>query len=66
MLKFGKNNEVINEESVRAILAGIRHGKNDERSMEELEGLARADGVEVLGIIVQSPEKINTATLIGS
>lgn len=66
MLKFGKNNEVINEESIRAILAGIRHGKNDERSMEELEGLARADGVEVLGIIVQSPEKINTATLIGS
>ena len=40
MLKFGSDNEIITEEKCRAILVGVRHGKNDERSMEELEGLA--------------------------
>lgn len=66
MLKFGTENEIITEEKCRAILVGVRHGRNDERSMEELEGLAEADGVEVLGVVLQSLVKINTATLIGS
>lgn len=66
MLKFGSDNEIITEEKCRAILVGVRHGKNDERSMEELEGLAGADGVEVLGVVLQQLPKINTATLIGS
>ena len=33
--------------------------------MEELEGLAGADNIEVIGILVQSLERPNTATLIG-
>ena len=65
MLKFGNDNEIIREEECRAILVGLRRGRDDERSMEELEGLAEADGITVLGTVLQSPEKINTATLIG-
>ena len=65
MLKFGEDNEIINEEICRAILVGVRHGKDDEKSMEELEGLAQADDVFVVGSVLQSLPKINTATLIG-
>ena len=65
MLKFGNDNEIIREEECRAILVGLRRGRDDERSMEELEGLAEADDITVLGVVLQSPEKINTATLIG-
>ena len=65
MLKFGNDNKIIREEECRAILVGLRRGRDDERSMEELEGLAEADGITVLGTVLQSPEKINTATLIG-
>lgn len=69
MLRFGDDNEIINEEICRAILVGVRQGrdheKSAEQSMEELEGLAEADDVFVVGSILQSLSKINTATLIG-
>lgn len=67
MVKFNENNEIIKEE-YRAILAGLQRSETNEEmsySMEELEGLASAAGAAVLGNLVQSLEKPNTATLIG-
>lgn len=67
MVKFNENNEIIKEE-YRVILAGLQRSETNEEmsySMEELEGLASAAGAAVLGNLVQSLEKPNTATLIG-
>ena len=64
MLKFNENNEITKEE-YRAILVGIRLDDDISYSIDELEGLAEADGIEVLGRAVQSLERPNTATLIG-
>ncbi len=65
MVRFNENNEVIKDEKYSAILAGVQLKEDISYFMEELEGLAEADGIEVLGCIVQSLEKPNTATLIG-
>lgn len=65
MLRFNDENQVIKEDSYRAILVGIQTDQDVSYSMEELEGLAEAAGAEVLGQIVQNMEKPNTATLIG-
>lgn len=65
MVRFNENNEIIRDDEYRAILAGIQLNEDISRSMDELEGLAEADGVEVVGRVVQSLEKPNTATLIG-
>ena len=65
MLRFNENNEVIRDEEYRAILVGIQLKEDISYSMEELEGLAGADNIEVIGILVQSLERPNTATLIG-
>ncbi len=65
MLKFNENNEVIREEEYKAILVGVSLGEDISYSMEELKGLAEADNIEVLGMMVQNLEKKNTATLIG-
>lgn len=64
MVRFNENNEIITEE-YRAILVGLQLKEDISYSMDELEGLAQADGVEVIGRIIQSVEKPNTATLIG-
>lgn len=64
MLRFNDKNEIVGEE-YRAVIVGIRTGDDISRSMDELEGLAEADGIEVLGRVVQTLEKPNTATLIG-
>ena len=64
MLRFNEQNEIIKEE-YRALLVGISVREDITHSMEELEGLAEADGIEVLGHVVQHLEKPNTATLIG-
>lgn len=64
-MRFTENNEIITEEQYRAILVGLQRKEDISRSMEELAGLAEADGVEVVGTMVQSLEKPNTATLIG-
>ncbi|WP_312091903.1 GTPase HflX [Aminipila sp.] len=65
MLKFGENNEVVQQEEYRAILVGLQVNEDISYSMEELEGLAEAAGVEVLATMVQSLEKPNNATFIG-
>lgn len=64
MLRFNENNEIVKEE-YRAIIVGIRLNDDISYSMDELEGLAEADGIEVLGRVIQALEKPNTATLIG-
>ncbi len=56
MLKAGDEN---------AILVGVSRGADIDRKMEELEALAEAAGVFVLGVMVQQLAKINPATLIG-
>lgn len=65
MVRFNENNEVIRDEEYTAILAGIRLREDISYSMEELAGLAEADGVTVAGQMIQSLERPNTATLIG-
>ena len=65
MLKFNDNNEIIREEEYSAILVGLQLKEDITRSMEELEGLAEAAGVRVLGQMIQALERPNTATLIG-
>ena len=65
MIRFDENNEIIREEEYRAILVGLQTREDITHSMDELEGLAEADGVEVIGRIIQSLERPNTATFIG-
>lgn len=65
MVKFNDCNEVIRDEEYSGILVGIQLKEDISYSMEELEGLAEAGGVDVLGSMVQTLEKPNTATLIG-
>lgn len=65
MLRFNENNEIIAEETYRAILVGLQRREDIAYSMEELAGLAEAAGVQVLGKVIQVLEKPNTATLIG-
>ena len=65
MVRFNENNEVIRDEESTAILAGIQLREDISYSMEELAGLAEADGVTVAGQMIQSLERPNTATLIG-
>ena len=66
MLRFNENNEIIREEEYNAILVGLQLKEDISRSMDELEGLAEAAGITVLGQVIQSMEKPNTATFIGS
>lgn len=65
MLRFNENNEIITEDSYRAILVGLQRKEDITYSMEELAGLAEAANAEVLGKVVQVLEKPNTATMIG-
>ena len=65
MLKFNENNEIITEERYRALLVGLERKEDISYSMDELAGLAEAANAEVLGKVVQTLEKPNTATLIG-
>lgn len=68
MIKFNENNEVIKKEDYRAFLVGLSWGKEreTEKSMEELRGLAEADEIEVCGEAVQSLDRPDQATFIGS
>lgn len=65
MVRFNENNEVIRDEEYSAILVGLQLREDISYSMEELAGLAEADGVTVVGQMIQSLERPNTATLIG-
>ncbi|MCF0150769.1 MAG: GTPase HflX [Firmicutes bacterium] len=66
MVRFDENNNVIENESGNAILVGLSTGQDISYSMQELEGLARAAGVNVLGILTQNAEKVHTAFYIGT
>ena len=66
MVNFNENNEIIREEDYSAILVGLQRSEDISYSMEELSGLAQAAGVSVLGMMTQSLERPNPATLIGS
>lgn len=65
MLNFNENNEVIIKEEYTAVLVGISTNEDITNSMEELEGLAEAAGVIVIGHMIQNLEKKNSATYIG-
>lgn len=65
MVRFNEKNEIIKEEDYQAILVGLQLGEDISYSMEELSGLAQAAGVTVLGEMIQSLERPNSATLIG-
>ena len=66
MIRIREDGTVVEREEYRAILVGVSLGEDIDYSMKELEGLAEADGIEVLGIMTQNAEKINAATFIGS
>lgn len=65
MVRFNENNEIIDREESRVVLAGAAKNEDISYSMDELAGLAEAAGGEVLGMAIQNIEKINTATYIG-
>lgn len=66
MLRFNENNEIIRDDEYRAIVVGLQWKEDIARSMDELEGLCEADGIQVVGRVEQSLDRPNTATLIGS
>lgn len=65
MIKFNETNEIVREDQCNAILVGVYKKENIDYSMEELAGLTEAVGGQVLGVMVQKMEKINTGTYIG-
>lgn len=65
MIKLKEDYEVINQGAPRAILAGLELDEDISYYMEELGGLAQAAGVEVIGELVQSRDRPDTATYIG-
>ena len=65
MIRFSEENEVLRDDEYRAILAAVAFDETIEHSMDELEGLAEADGVEVIGRLVQYRQKPESATYLG-
>ncbi len=65
MIKFNEENQVVEQETYKAILVGLQLKEDIEYSMKELKGLAKADNIEVLGMVIQNLEKPNSATFIG-
>ena len=59
------------EKQERVILAGVHTGRLDyledttEESMDELEGLAKTAGAEVVGVIVQNKAQLESGTYMG-
>ncbi len=66
MIRIKDDGTVVERAEYRGILVGVSLGENIDYSMHELEGLAEADGIQVLGVMTQNVEKINAATFIGS
>ena len=66
MLRFNENNEIIRNDQYRAIVVGLQWKEDITSSMDELEALCQADGIEVVGRVEQNLDRPNTATLIGS
>lgn len=65
MIRFGEDNEVLTDESYRAILAAIAWDSDIEHSVDELEALAQADGITVIGRVIQARSRPETATCLG-
>lgn len=65
MIRIKDDGTVVEREEYRAILAGVSLGEDISYSMEELEGLAEAAGIQVLGTLTQNVDKINAATYMG-
>lgn len=69
MIRFNENNEVLREDEYRAIIAGAMTERETEQetehSMDELEALAEADGVEVIGRVVQARPRPDNAFYLG-
>lgn len=69
MIRFNEQNEVLRDDEYRAIIAGIawEHDTDDdiEHSMDELEALAEAAGVQVIGRLVQARQRPETAIYLG-
>ena len=65
MIRFNEQNEVLRDDAYRAIIAAVAMDDSCEHSMDELEGLAEADGVEVIGRLIQYRQKPETATYLG-
>ncbi len=65
MITFNENNEITDGRQSGAILVCVSFGEDISDSERELEGLAAAAGLEVLGILEQSRERPDTATYIG-
>ena len=66
MIRFNENNEIIQFDEYRAVVVGLQWKGDISRSMDELEGLCEADGIEVVGRVEQSLPRPDNATLIGS
>ena len=65
MIRIKDDGTVVEREEYKAILVGVSLGEDISYSLEELEGLAEAAGIETLGVMTQNAEKINAATYIG-
>lgn len=65
MVRFNEKNEIIKNDVYNAIIVGLQLKEDISYSMDELENLAKADAVNVIGRVVQILEKPNTATFIG-
>ena len=64
-MRFTEDNEILRENNYRGIVCGVQWRGDIQRSMDELEGLCEADGIQVVGRMEQSLERPNSATLIG-
>ncbi len=65
MIEFNENNEIVTGRQNGAILVCVSFGEDITESERELEGLAQAAGLDVLGILEQSRERPDTASYIG-
>lgn len=66
MFRMTEDNRVVSTEDRRAILVGGAIQEDITYFMDELQNLAEAAGVEVLGRMIQQIERVNAATYIGS
>ena len=65
MIRIREDGTVVEKEEYRAILVGVTLGEDIENSMQELQGLAEAAGIEVLGVMTQSLVRKNAASYVG-
>lgn len=65
MVEFNERNEIIVEEFHRAIIVGVQGSEDISNSMEELYGLAEADGIIVAGEMIQNRARVDSTFYIG-